>query len=108
MSGVIIREKIEVSHFVKQISKYKDTQIECTQHARFRLSEKQREIYTAKELTRILLHETPFLVGLQEDEKHAVFYRHENKVLKVIVAFSTHKVYIITFYFIQEWQIPKL
>jgi len=74
----------------------------------FRLSEKQRQIYTCEELRRILTEEKPFLVGFQYKGNYAVFYKYESKNLKMIVDLQNRKVKIVTFYFIEEWQIPKI
>ncbi len=103
-----IKKKVVVKEFINIIQKYKAQQIECTKHTFFRLNEKQREIFTCEELTKILLKETPFLVGLQQNDNYAIFYKHQDKNLKMIVGINTQKVNIVTFYFIQEWQIPKI
>jgi len=55
-----------------------------------------------------LLQEKPFLVGFQYNENYAVFYKYRGKNFKMIVAFNDRKIKIVTFYFIEEWQIPKL
>jgi hypothetical protein len=103
-----IKEKVPVAVFLERIKKSKPENIECTKHTFFRLSEKQRMIYESGKLKEIILKETPFLVGIQYNECYAIFYRHENKILKVIVVFATPKINIVTFYFIKEEQIPKI
>ncbi len=104
-----IRERVTVSTFTERISKIKSEDIEDTKHTFFRLSEKQRAIYTLDELRRIIIQEKPFLVGIQYNECYAVFYRYKGKVLKIIVVFNTStKLNIVTFYFIKEEQIPKI
>jgi len=47
-------------------------------------------------------------VGFQYNENYAAFYKYKNKNLKMIIDFGNTKVKIVTFYFIQEWQIPKI
>ncbi|MEK6875541.1 MAG: hypothetical protein AABX30_02565 [Nanoarchaeota archaeon] len=108
LSGTKIEEKLEVNKFIELISKYPKEQIECTSHTFFRLSQKQREIFNSEELRKILLNEKPFLVGIQHNENYAVFYKHQNKILKIILGINHRKVNIVTFYFIEEWQIPKI
>ncbi|MBI2043692.1 hypothetical protein HYT25_04865 [Candidatus Pacearchaeota archaeon] len=103
-----IEKKVDIGEFLGFIKRYKKQQIECTSHTFFRLSEEQRKIYTCDELTRILTQEKPFLVGFQYNENYAVFYKYNNKNLKMIVAFNDRKVKIVTFYFVEEWQIPKI
>ena len=108
-----IKTKIEVEDFIDLIKKYQKEQIECTPHTFFRLSTTQRNIYTCEELTRILLKDTPFLVGMQFNNNYAVFYHYKNKekekkALKMIISVDIRKVNIVTFYFIEEWQIPKI
>jgi len=106
--GTMIKKRVEIEEFIKFLKEYKKEQIECTSHTFFRLSEKQRKIYTCNELRKILMRERPFLVGFQYNENYAVFYRYKSKNLKVIVDLNNRKVKIVTFYFIEEWQIPKI
>ena len=108
MFNTRIRAKVEVYDFLDIIRKYKEEQIECTNHTFFRLNETQRKIYTCKELTRILFKEIPFLVGIQFNDNYAVFYHYKNKVLKIILSKEDRKINIVTFYFIEEWQIPEI
>lgn len=103
-----IKEKVEVSVFLERVKKIKPEKIECTKHTFFRLSEKQRTIYTEAELRRIIIEETPFLVGIQHNERYATFYKYKNKVLKMIVVFTSTKLNIVTFYFIKEEQVPRI
>jgi len=107
-SDTKIKEKINPKKFLKIINKYSPEQIECTSHTFFRLSQKQREIFIPDELKRILLTETPFLSGVQYNGNYAVFYEYENKSLKIILNINKQKVNIVTFYFIEQWQIPKI
>lgn len=103
-----IEKRVEIEGFIKFVREYKLKQIECTNHIFFRLSEKQRKIYNCDELRRILTQEIPFLVGFQYNKNYAVFYKHKNKNLKMILNMDNRKVKIVTFYFIEEWQIPKI
>lgn len=103
-----IEKKVEIEEFIKLVKEYKKEQIECTFHTFIRLSEKQRKIYTCDELRKILTQERPFLVGFQYNGNYALFYRYKGKNLKMIVIFNDGKVKIVTFYFIEEWQIPRI
>mgnify|MGYP001560881550 CR=1 FL=1 len=103
-----IEKRVDVDTFLDLIKNYKEEDIECTIHTFFRLSEKQRKIYTCNELKKILTREKPFLVGIQYNKNYAVFYKYENKNLKMILNLGNRKVKIVTFYFIEEWQVPKI
>jgi len=103
-----IEKRVDIEEFIKFIQEYGEGQIECSEHTFFRLSEKQRKVYTCNELKKIITKESPFLVGIQYNKNYAVFYRYENKNLKIIINISDRKVKIVTFYFIEEWQIPKI
>lgn len=103
-----IKKKVDIPVFLEFIKDYDYADIECTPHTFFRLSEKQRKIYTPEELKRILMQEKPFLAGIQFNENYAVFYKYKDKNLKIILNLNDRKIKIVTFYFIQEWQIPKI
>ncbi len=103
-----IKERVSTKKFLEIISKYDAKNLECTSHTFFRLSQKQREIFTSNELRKIVLKEKPFLVGIQYNENYAAFYKHSDKILKVIFHIDKRKVNIVTFFFIGEWQIPKI
>jgi len=103
-----IKKKVKIEEFLDFLKDYKPEQIECTHHTFFRLSEKQRKIYTCDELRRILAKEKPFLIGIQYNGNYAVFYKYNNKKLKMIINLDNRKIKIVTFYFIEEWQIPKI
>jgi len=103
-----IKKRIDVGEFTKFLCEYNKEQIKCTEHTFFRLSEKQRKIYSCDELKRILIYEKPFLVGFQYNQKYSVFYKYNNKNLKIVIDIAGRKIKIVTFYFIEEWQIPKI
>ena len=102
-----IKEKVDVNEFIELIKKYPPEKIKCTEHTFFRLSEKQRKIFTCEELRKILKNKKPFLVGIQRNDNHAAFYNYQNKNLKIILRING-KINIVTFYFVEEWQIPKI
>ena len=71
-----IKRKISVNDFIAFIRKYSPENIEDSGHAFKRLSQRQRELFTIEEVSKILLKDHPFLVGIQENENHAVFYKY--------------------------------
>lgn|SRR3989344_3703397 len=108
IEGVKINKKVDVEEFVRFLKEYNIKLVECTHHTFFRLSEKQRKIYTCEELKRIIFEMKPFLVGFQYNENYAAFYKYGDKNLKMIINLGDRKIKIVTFYFIEEWQIPKI
>tara|TARA_Y100000310_G_scaffold343227_2_gene449891 strand:+ start:1277 stop:1612 length:336 start_codon:yes stop_codon:yes gene_type:complete len=109
-SGNKIKEKIEIDDFLEIIKEYSKEQIECTHHTFFRLSEKQRKIFTCETVKEYLFHETPFLVGVQENRNYAIFYKYKKKKFIRIIADmrNMRKINIVTFYLIEEYQIPRI
>ena len=103
-----IKKKVAVNDFTTLIRKYAPEQIEDSGHAFKRLSQRQREFFTIEEIRKILLKERPFLVGIQENDNYAVFYKHQGKNIRIIIKLESQKVKIVTFYYILEWQIPKI
>jgi len=103
-----IEKKIGVRKFIKLVQSYSLEQIECTDHVFFRLSQKQKKIFTCNELKKVLLNKKPFIAGIQYNNNYAVFYKYKNKNLKIILKIDKQKIHIVTFYFIEEWQIPKI
>ena len=101
-----VDEKIKISTFIKKIKAYGYNNIETTAHTFFRLSEKQRKIYTEKELKTILFYETPLQVGIQQNGNYAVIYLYEKykKLIKILLDLSIKKLYIVTFYFLDKRQ----
>jgi len=83
-----IKKRVNIEDFIRLIKDYSQEQIECTQHTFFRLSQKQREIFTCEKLKMILKKEMPFLVGIQYNKNYAAFYKYQNKNLKMILGFS--------------------
>ena len=103
-----IKRKIPVNDFIALIRKYSSDNIEDSGHAFKRLSQRQRELFTIEDVRKILLKDHPFLVGIQENDNHAVFYKHQGKNLRMIIKLESQKVKIVSFYNILEWQIPKI
>ncbi len=87
-----IKRKIPVNDFITLIRKYSSESIEDSGHAFRRLSQRQRELFTIEEVRKILLKDHPFLVGIQENDNHAVFYKHQGKNLRMIIKLESQKV----------------
>jgi len=103
-----IKRKIPVNDFIALIRKYSPESIEDSGHAFKRLSQRQRELFKIEDVRKILLKNHPFLVGIQENDNHAVFYKYQGKNLRMIIKLESQKVKIVSFYNILEWQIPKI
>ncbi len=100
-------EDIEI--FLQRIENIEYSRIECTSHTLFRLSEKQRKIFTCEELKQRLKFGTPLKVGVQYNGNYAIYYKHKEKALatKIIIRFAPASINIVTFYNIHINQIPK-
>lgn len=99
-----IRCKLKGSDFTKKIQEYNPENIESTGHTFFRLSEKQRKIYTENELKKIVLNDKPIEVWIQNNYNHAAIYNYKNKYLKILLDFTLNKIYIVTFYILNKQQ----
>lgn len=67
-------------------------------HVLMRLSEAQRNIFKEEELIRILKQETPVLVGLQKNGRHAALFRRPNGFMRIVFQLSNGQLDIRTFY----------
>ncbi len=99
MNGHRIEKFEDVEVFLQRIANIEDSEIECTGHTLFRLSENQRKIFTCKELKNIVRFETPLKVGIQ--------YNGKMLVIKIIMHVSPGSINIVTFYNIPISQIPR-
>ncbi|MBI5065680.1 hypothetical protein HZA97_05580 [Candidatus Woesearchaeota archaeon] len=108
VSLIKIIEKIELKDWDKLISNYSENKIVVSDHALFRLSEKQRKVFKAQELINILLKKRPILIGLQNNKRYAVFIKNKETVLRIIIEITENKIEINTFYNIKPEQIPRI
>ena len=108
VDGNKIIEKVEIDNILELIKEYSEEQIECTNHTFFRLSEEQRKVFKCEELKNYILYESPVFVGIQKNKNYAVFYKHNKKIIKMIVDIQLDKINIVTFYFIEKDQIPRI
>lgn len=103
-------EKFEpVEIFKERMKNFNESTIECTNHTFFRLSEKQRKVFTYDELKRILLNETPLRVGIQYNGNYAVFYQYKDKstIIKIVISFKAMLIRIVTFMVLHTAQLPR-
>lgn len=109
VKGHRIERAVKVSTFLEMMKDYSKNQINCTHHTFFRLSEKQRELFKCDSIRDILLGEEPVLVGIQYNGCHTAFYKYENKrFIRVIIELTLDKIDVVTFYVVEENQLPTL
>ena len=100
-----VDDKIKVVAFVERVKAYGYSNIESTNHTFKRLSQKQREVYTEEELKRIIFNEKPLEVGIQKNRNYVVIYNFRlNKYIRILLDFTTNKIYIVTFYILNKEQ----
>ena len=87
--------------------KYNPDSIDCTNHTFFRLSSKQREIFTCEYIKEIILQKQLYKVGIQNNGAYALFYPFRERYLRVIIELTPKDINVITFYIIGKTQIPK-
>ena len=98
----------DVSVFQNRMINFDENSIECTHHTFFRLSEKQRKVFTCDELKRFLLNETALKAGVQYNKNYAVYYKYkEQRLLKIILSFKPNKINIVTFKILDKGQLPR-
>lgn len=109
VKGHRIQKKVEVRTFIDLIESYTKDQINTTKHTFFRLSENQRKIFKDEVLKEYLLVKTPILVGIQFNGNYAVFYDYsKSEVLRLMLDIKPNKIEIVTFYFPDKNQVPRL
>lgn len=109
VDGHRISKKVNTEKFLEQIRHYSKNQIECTNHTFFRLNEKQRKIFKCEKIKDYLLDEIPLYVGLQNNNNYAIFYKYpSNKIMRVIIEVTLTKIWVVTFYFIDKAQLPRI
>ncbi|MBU2652470.1 MAG: hypothetical protein KKA81_16205 [Bacteroidetes bacterium] len=101
-----IGDKIKVSEFIKRVKQFGIGNIETTAHTFFRLSQRQRKIYTEDSLKEIVFNETPLEIGVEKNGNCAVIYNFDKgeALLKIIISLGSNKIYIVTFYILNKKQ----
>ncbi|MEW5955950.1 MAG: hypothetical protein AB1626_05460 [Candidatus Micrarchaeota archaeon] len=109
LKGHRIERFEDVDEFLEGLKNLREADVECTPHTFFRLSEKQRKLFTEGELKHLLFCERPLRVGIQCNGNHALYYKHKDKstVIKVIVSFKPAAASIITFYVLDISELPR-
>lgn len=105
ITGHKIKQFIEINAFINNIRYISKENIKATAHTFFRLEE--RKLFKDNNLIEFIVSETPILVGLQNNGLYAVFYNFNKKILKIILEIQPLQINIVTFYIIEENQIPK-
>jgi len=106
--GHKIKKEVVVNTFLDRIRDIKEENIETSSHSFTRFNEEQRKKYDRKFICDILLHETPFLVGIQNNDLWALFYGPKKEIWRVMIDLKIDKIYIVTFYKINREQVPTI
>jgi len=107
--GHRIKKRINVNTFRDIIAGYSKDSITCTDHTFFRLSEKQRKIFTCKDIKEYILENTPVFVGVQYNDRWATFYKHKKKrFIRIILHILPESIKVVTFYILEPDQIPRI
>lgn len=106
--GYRIEQFEDADIYCSRMKNFDEKTIECTKHTLFRLSEKQRKIFTCEEIKKFLLHENPLAVAIQYNGNYAVYYKYkEQKLIKVIISIRATFIRIIMFMIVEKEQMPK-
>ena len=97
MPATRIIKIVEYYDFKELIKKYSG-KIIVNPHAYFRLNEMQRKVYKSDHLIYILSEEIPKLVGIQTNDRYAVFFSRKEGYLRIIFNLKPENIEIITFY----------
>jgi len=100
-----ITKWIHQGQFKRYISKHRE-QIYFKPHALHHLDYAQRGIWAKETLIRILIHERPFMVGIQKNGRYAIFYKRKQGFLKVILERKGFYFAITTF--IRTRNLPRI
>ena len=105
MNTTKIIERISKEHFGTIIAKYKN-KIHVSPHALFPINNTQKDFYNEDMLTRTLLNEKPYDIGLQRNGRYSVFYKRKNGYLQLVVDVQKNRLEVVTF--INPYTIPDL
>ena len=109
IGGHDIVGKISRKEFSSKVGSFLKKDIEVTDHALFRLNQKQRKIFEGDILKNFILNEKPIEIGNQNNGNLAVLYNYEEgRVLKIIMRFSSNKTYIVSFYILNREQMKEI
>ncbi len=109
IKGHKIERKIEIAEFLEHVKELNKSDINTTDHTFFRLNQKQRKVFKEGVIKELILHKSPLLVGIQYNGCYAVFYPYDKETLRVTLDIQlNNKINIVTFYTIDNRQIPRL
>ena len=102
-----IKESVEVTKFLDMIESYGMEGIVCTPYTLWRLGSREKGTFTCNRLKEYLLCNTPFFVGIQFNERYAVFYEYEEqRVIRMVLKPKVDNIEIVTFYIIDKDKVP--
>ena len=108
LSKTRIRKKVDNKDFMVRMKCYAPESIICSVHTFFRLSEKQREVFTCESIREYLREKVPSLAGEQYNGNCAAFYKLKNKrFIRIIVDIKPNGVNVVTFYVIEKLPVMK-
>lgn len=108
IKGHKIELKIDINEFLDKIKDIKEEEIITTEHTFFRLREKERKVFKERIIKEYILGDRPILVGKQYNGNYAVFYKYGTDMLKLILDIHQKSLSIVTFYLIDNKQIPRI
>ena len=109
VDGHKITKNVAIENYISMINDYVEDEIILSDHALFRIREKDRKIFKDKVIKLIIRRISPIVVGLQKNGCYAAFYEYGGGlVLRVIIDVQPSKITIVTFYAIAKVQIPIL
>jgi hypothetical protein len=108
IKGHKIEKKVNTESFLDNIKQHDEKDVVATNHTFFRLKEKERKVFKDRIIKDVILSQTPILVGLQYNKNHAVFYKYDKDTLKIILDIQPAKISIVTFYIIDNDQVPRI
>lgn len=98
MVSTRIIKKVDYFEYKSLIERYKN-KIEINPHSYFRLNQAQRKVYKNGHLINMLKEEKPSLIGIQQNERYAAFFRRKEGFLRIIFQINKDKnIEIITFF----------
>ena len=95
-----------MKEFLDLIQDFSESDIQITKHTFFRLAQGQRNIYKDLTIKLILGDKGPDLVGIQNNNLYACFYKHQSKIYRIILDIKPSKIMVVTFYIVDN--IPKI
>ena len=102
-----MRKLVDASAFMETARNYGPERIQCSSHTFFRLSQRQRAVFTCDSIRHMLLNEVPLMVGIQNNGCHAAFYKYrKQRVIRIIVGMKADRMEVVTFYVIEEKRLP--